>query len=133
VSFEVGFELPTKEFKITRADLIKYAGASLDFNVIHWNERIAKSVGLPNVIAHGMLTMGKAIQIVTDWVDNPAKVIDYQVRFAAPVIVPDDDLGATLEVSAKITENLGDKIKIDIQARSEGAKVLGKAVAIVKL
>ena len=133
MSFEVGFELPTKEFKITRADLIKYAGASLDFNVIHWNERIAKSVGLPNVIAHGMLTMGKAIQIVTDWVDNPAKVIDYQVRFAAPVIVPDDDLGATLEVSAKITENLGDKIKIDIQARSEGAKVLGKAVAIVKL
>jgi acyl dehydratase len=133
VSFEVGFELPTKEFKITRADLIKYAGASLDFNVIHWNERIAKSVGLPNVIAHGMLTMGKAIQIVTDWVDNPAKVIDYQVRFAAPVVVPDDDLGATLEISAKITENLGDKIKIDIQARSEGAKVLGKAVAIVKL
>jgi acyl dehydratase len=133
VSFEVGFELPVKEFKITRADLIKYAGASLDFNVIHWNERIAKSVGLPNVIAHGMLTMGKAIQIVTDWVDNPAKVIDYQVRFAAPVVVPDDDLGATLEVSAKITENLGDRIKIDIQARSEGAKVLGKAVAIVKL
>jgi acyl dehydratase len=133
VSFEVGFELPVKEFKITRADLIKYAGASLDFNVIHWNERIAKSVGLPNVIAHGMLTMGKAIQIVTDWVDNPAKVIDYQVRFAAPVVVPDDELGATLEVSAKITENLGDKIKIDIQARSEGAKVLGKAVAIVKL
>ena len=133
MSFEVGFELPVKEFKITRADLIKYAGASLDFNVIHWNERIAKSVGLPNVIAHGMLTMGKAIQIVTDWVDNPAKVINYQVRFAAPVVVPDDDLGATLEVSAKITENLGDKIKIDIQARSEGAKVLGKAVAIVKL
>ena len=133
MSFEVGFELPAKEFKITRADLIKYAGASLDFNVIHWNERIAKSVGLPNVIAHGMLTMGKAIQIVTDWVDNPAKVIDYQVRFAAPVVVPDDDLGATLEVSAKITENLDDKIKIDIQARSEGAKVLGKAVAIVKL
>lgn len=133
MSFEVGSELPKKEFKITRADLIKYAGASLDFNVIHWNERIAKSVGLPNVIAHGMLTMGKAIQIVTDWVDDPTKVIDYQVRFAAPVVVPDDDLGATLEVSAKITENLGDKIKIDIQARSEGAKVLGKAVAIVKL
>jgi acyl dehydratase len=133
MSFEVGFELPAKEFKITRADLIKYAGASLDFNVIHWNERIAKSVGLPNVIAHGMLTMGKAIQIVTDWLDNPAKVVDYQVRFAAPVIVPDDEQGATLEITAKITENLGNKIKIDIQARSEGAKVLGKAVAIVQL
>jgi acyl dehydratase len=133
MSFEVGFELPPKEFKITRADLIKYAGASLDFNVIHWNERIAKSVGLPNVIAHGMLTMGKAIQIVTDWFDNPAKVVDYQVRFAAPVIVPDNEQGATLEITAKITENLGDKIKIDIQARSEGAKVLGKAVAIVQL
>jgi acyl dehydratase len=133
MSFEVGFELPAKEFKITRADLIKYAGASLDFNVIHWNERIAKSVGLPNVIAHGMLTMGKAIQIVTDWLDNPAKVVDYQVRFAAPVIVPDNEQGATLEITAKITENLGNKIKIDIQARSEGAKVLGKAVAIVQL
>ena len=133
MSFEVGFELPAKEFKITRADLIKYAGASLDFNVIHWNERIAKSVGLPNVIAHGMLTMGKAIQIVTDWLDNPAKVVDYQVRFAAPVVVPDDEQGATLEITAKITENPGDKIKIDIQARSEGAKVLGKAVAIVQL
>ncbi len=133
MSFEVGFELPAKEFKITRADLIKYAGASLDFNVIHWNERIAKSVGLPNVIAHGMLTMGKAIQIVTDWLDNPAKVVDYQVRFAAPVVVPDDEQGATLEITAKITENSGDKIKIDIQARSEGAKVLGKAVAIVQL
>jgi acyl dehydratase len=133
MSFEVGFELPAKEFKITRADLIKYAGASLDFNVIHWNERIAKSVGLPNVIAHGMLTMGKAIQIVTDWLDNPAKVVDYQVRFAAPVIVPDNEQGATLEITAKITENFGDKIKIDIQARSEGAKVLGKAVAIVQL
>jgi acyl dehydratase len=101
--------------------------------VIHWNERIAKSVGLPNVIAHGMLTMGKAIQIVTDWLDNPAKVVDYQVRFAAPVIVPDNEQGATLEITAKITENLGNKIKIDIQARSEGAKVLGKAVAIVQL
>ncbi len=133
MSFEVGFELPAREFKITRADLIKYAGASLDFNVIHWNERIAKSVGLPNVIAHGMLTMGKAIQIVTDWLDNPAKVVDYQVRFAAPVIVPDNEQGATLEITAKITENLGNKIKIDIQARSEGAKVLGKAVAIVQL
>lgn len=133
MSFEVGFELPAKEFKITRADLIKYAGASLDFNVIHWNERIAKSVGLPNVIAHGMLTMGKAIQIVTDWLDNPAKVVDYQVRFAAPVVVPDDEQGATLEITAKISENSGDKIKIDIQARSEGAKVLGKAVAIVQL
>jgi acyl dehydratase len=133
VSFDIGFELPAKSFKVTREDLVKYAGASLDFNKIHWNERVAKAVGLPNVIAHGMLTMGKAIQIVTDWVDNPAKVIDYQVRFAAPVVVPDDDQGATLEVSAKITEVNDETMKIDIQARSEGAKVLGKAVAIVKL
>lgn len=129
---EVGFELPAKTFKITRADLIKYAGASLDFNQIHWNERVAKAVGLPNVIAHGMFTMGKAIQIVTDWNQNPAKVVDYQVRFAAPVIVPDDENGATLEVSAKVVEITEEKLKIDIQARSEGSKVLGKAVAIVE-
>ena len=133
MSFEVGLELPAKTFKVTREDLIRYAGASLDFNKIHWNERVAKAVGLPNVIAHGMFTMGKCIQIVTDWLDNPAKVVDYQVRFASPVVVPDDDDGATVEVTAKIVENTGNKIKIDIQARSDGAKVLGKAVAIVQL
>jgi len=133
MSFEVGLELPAKTFKVTREDLIRYAGASLDFNKIHWNERVAKAVGLPNVIAHGMFTMGKCIQIVTDWIDNPAKVVDYQVRFASPVVVPDDDDGATVEVTAKIVENTGNKIKIDIQARSDGAKVLGKAVAIVQL
>lgn len=133
MSFEVGLELPAKTFTVTREDLIKYAGASLDFNKIHWNERVAKAVGLPNVIAHGMFTMGRCIQIVTDWIENPAKVIDYQVRFAAPVVVPDEEPGATVEVTAKIVENLDNKIKIDIQARSEGSKVLGKAVAIVEL
>lgn len=133
MSFEVGLELPAKTFKVTREDLIRYAGASLDFNKIHWNERVAKAVGLPNVIAHGMFTMGKCIQIVTDWIDNPAKVVDYQVRFASPVVVPDDDDGATVEVTAKIIESTDNKIKIDIQARSDGAKVLGKAVAIVQL
>lgn len=133
MSIEVGFELPSKTFGVTRADLIKYAGASLDFNLIHWNERVAKAVGLENVIAHGMFTMGKCLQVVTDWVDNPAKVVDYQVRFASPVIVPDDDMGAKVEVSAKIIEINNETMKIDIQARSEGAKVLGKAVAIVQL
>lgn len=133
MSFDFGEELPARSFTVTREDLIKYAGASLDFNKIHWNERVAKAVGLPNVIAHGMFTMGKCIQIVTDWIDNPAKVVDYQVRFASPVVVPDDDKGATVEVTAKIIENADGKVKIDIQARSEGAKVLGKAVAIVQL
>lgn len=133
MNFEVGNELPAKTFKVTREDLIRYAGASLDFNKIHWNERVAKSVGLPNVIAHGMFTMGKCIQIVADWIENPAKVVDYQVRFASPVVVPDDEAGALVEVSAKIVENVDNKIKIDIQARSEGSKVLGKAVAIVQL
>lgn len=133
MSLEVGNELPAKTFKVTREDLIRYAGASLDFNKIHWNERVAKSVGLPNVIAHGMFTMGKCIQIVADWIENPAKVVDYQVRFASPVVVPDDEAGALVEVSAKIVENVDNKIKIDIQARSEGSKVLGKAVAIVQL
>lgn len=133
MSIEVGFELPSKTFGVTRADLIKYAGASLDFNLIHWNERVAKAVGLPDVIAHGMLTMGRCLQIVTDWIDNPAKVVDYQVRFAAPVVVPDDGVGAKVEVSAKVVEVNVENIKIDIQARSEGAKVLGKAVVIVQL
>jgi acyl dehydratase len=113
---------------------VRYAGASGDFNVIHWNERIATSVGLPNVIAHGMLTMAEAIRVVTDWIGDPGALVQYGVRFTRPVIVPDDDAGAMLEVSAKVTELLDDNcVKIVITASSEGQTVLGKAQAIVRL
>ena len=96
---EVGSELPSQTFQITRATLVQYCGASGDFNVIHWNERVARSVGLPNVIAHGMLTMATAGRVVTDWVGDPGAVVEYGVRFSRPVVVEDDDTGATVDGS----------------------------------
>lgn len=130
----VGDALPTVSYQIRRADLIRYAGASGDFNVIHWNERVATSVGLPDVIAHGMLTMAKAIQTVTDWLGDPGGLVEYGVRFTRPVVVPDDDQGATIEVSATVAELLeGNRARISITASSAGQTVLGKAVAIVQL
>ena len=93
MSYDVGFELPAITVRVTRADLVRYAGASGDFNIIHWNERTALAVGLPGVIAHGMLTMGHAIRVVTEWTGDPTRVVDYQVRFTRPVVVPDDDEG----------------------------------------
>ena len=130
---EVGLELPAKEFAITRESLVRYAGASGDFNVIHWNERVATSVGLPNVIAHGMLTMGLAIQVVTDWLDDPAKLVDYGCRFTRPVVVPDDGVGALLEVSGVVTSVDGDRAVITLSAVSDGTTVLGKATATVRV
>jgi acyl dehydratase len=130
----VGDALPALTVPIRRVDLVRYAGASGDFNVIHWNERIATSVGLPDVIAHGMLTMAQAVRVVTDWLDDPGAVVEYGVRFTKPVVVPDDDAGATLDVSAVVAAKLDDSlVRVDITATSGGAKVLGKAQAVVRL
>ena len=103
---EVGTELPAQSFALRRVDLVRYAGASGDFNVIHWNERVATEVGLPNVIAHGMLTMAEAIRVVTDWCGDPGAVVEYATRFTKPVPVPDDDAGATIDVAGKVVELL---------------------------
>ena len=119
---------------MTRRDLVRYAGASGDFNVIHWNERIAKSVGLPDVIAHGMLTMALAGRFLTEWAGDPGAVTEYGVRFSAPVVVPDDDKGATVEVTGTVTERLdGQRVAVDVTARSAGTKVLTRARAVVRL
>ncbi len=91
---QAGAELPAVTYPVTRLSLVKYCGASGDFNVIHWNERIAKAVGLPNVIAHGMFSMAQAGRYVTDWAGPGATVAEFGVRFSAPVVVPDDDTGA---------------------------------------
>lgn len=130
----VGTEIPARAFPITRADLVRYAGASGDFNVIHWNERVAVSVGLPNVIAHGMLTMGLAGRVVTDWLGDPGALVEFGVRFTRPVVVPDDDAGAIVEVSAKVTA-VGDDglVTLALTATFEGSTVLGKAQAVVRL
>ena len=131
---EVGDELPAQSFPITRADLVRYCGASGDFNVIHWNERVATSVGLPNVIAHGMFTMAEAVRVVTDWLGDPGALLDYGCRFTRPVVVPNDDNGATLTVSAKITEKRDDNtVVITISASCDDSTVLGKAQAVVRL
>ncbi len=130
----VGDEVPGQSFTLKRVDLVRYAGASGDFNVIHWNERVATSVGLPNVIAHGMLTMAEAARVVTDWLGDPGAMLEYGVRFTKPVPVPDDDAGATLEVSGKVIELLdGNRAKVELTAMCDGVKVLGMARAVVQL
>jgi acyl dehydratase len=130
----VGTEIPARAFPITRADLVRYAGASGDFNVIHWNERVAVGVGLPNVIAHGMLTMGLAGRVVTDWLGDPGALVEFGVRFTRPVVVPDDDAGAIVEVSAKVTAVSDDGlVTLALTATFEGSTVLGKAQAVVRL
>ena len=111
-----------------------YAGASGDFNIIHWNERVATAVGLPNVIAHGMFTMAEAARVITDWVGDPGAVEEYGVRFSRPVPVPDDDKGADLVVSGEVTEKLGDgRVAVVLTARSGEDKVLSGARAVVRL
>jgi acyl dehydratase len=130
----VGTELPAQTFTLRRADLVRYAGASGDFNVIHWNERVATSVGLPDVIAHGMLTMALAARVVTDWAEDPGRVVEYGVRFTRPIPVPDDDEGATLEVSGVVGALLDDgRVRVDLTATHAGQKVLGRAQAVVQL
>jgi acyl dehydratase len=129
-----GTELEPKSYQVTRLDLIKYAGASGDFNVIHWNERIAKAVGLPDVIAHGMYTMAQAGRYVCEWAGDPGAVVEFGVRFSAPVVVPDDDKGATIEISGTVKDKLdGNKVVLAVVARSGGEKVLTRARAVVVL
>jgi len=131
---EVGTELPAQTFPVTRAALVQYAGASGDFNPIHWNEKFAKEVGLPDVIAHGMFTMAEAVRVVTDWAGDPGAVVEYGVRFTRPVVVPNDDQGATIEVSGKVAAKLDDNtVRVDLTATSGGQKVLGMSRAVVRL
>jgi acyl dehydratase len=129
-----GAELAPASYPVTRLSLVRYCGASGDFNVIHWNERIARSVGLPNVIAHGMFTMAEAGRYVTDWAGPRAVVVEFGVRFSSPVVVPDDDVGATIEVSGVVEEKLDDnRVVLVLTARSGGEKVLTRAKAVVQL
>ncbi len=131
---EVGTEIPRRTFRITREDLIRYAGASGDFNPIHWNERVAREVGLPDVLAHGMLTMATAGRLVTDWVGDPGAVVEYGVRFSTPVSVPDDGNGAEVTVGGVVEKKLDSgQVVINLTARCNGTKVLTGARATVQL
>jgi acyl dehydratase len=129
---EIGTEIPGQDFHISRFDLVRYAGASGDFNPIHWNERFAKSVGLPDVIAHGMFTMATAARVLTDWAGDPGAVVEYGVRFTRPVVVPDPE-GAKLTVAGKVTGVREDGLlEVDLTATVDGQTVLAKARAVVR-
>ncbi|GAA0717823.1 MaoC family dehydratase N-terminal domain-containing protein [Dactylosporangium roseum] len=130
---QIGTEFPPQTFQVTRADLVRYAGASGDFNPIHWSDRVATSVGLPGVIAHGMLTMALAGQAVARWVGGTASIVEYSTRFANPVVVPDDDKGTEVVVTGVVKKQLEDGLmQIDIAATCRGEKVLGAAKALVR-
>lgn len=128
----VGDVVAEREFSLTRDSLVRYAGASGDFNPIHYRDDVAASVGLPGVLAHGMLTMGFAVQPVVDWAGDPARVVDYQVKFTRPVVV-DPETGALVTVVAKVGAVTETTARIDLTVTFDGATVLGKAQVVVEL
>jgi acyl dehydratase len=132
-----GDALPPLTVRVTRADLVRYAGASGDLNPIHWSERFAVGVGLPSVIAHGMLTMALAGRLVTAWVGDPAAVVGYAARFTRPVVVPDDDEGVMVDVTGTVkaveTDGAARVATVAITAAVDGKTVLGRATARVRL
>ena len=136
---ETGLEIGRREIAVTRSDLVRYAGASGDFNPIHWNNDFAVAVELPGVIAHGMFTMGAAVQLVVDWAGNPGAVVDYQTRFTKPVPVADttgtDEPGAILEIAGTVgaLDAEARTARIDLMVTSAGQRVLTKAQAVVRL
>jgi acyl dehydratase len=130
---EIGTQLPSLSVRFTRKGLVRYAGASTDFNPIHYSEYFAKHAGLPGVIAQGMLTMGTALRVVTNWVGDPSRVTSYSARFPRPVVVPDDADGAEVEFRGSVSAIDGSLVTISIEAISAGQKVLGAARAEVDL
>jgi acyl dehydratase len=130
----VGTQLPARTFQVTRAQLVRYAGASGDFNPIHWSDRVATSVGLPGVIAHGMFTMALAGQALVEWAGDAAAVIEFGARFVRPVVVPDDDTGAEVVVTGVVkgaTE--AGYAQVEVTATCNGEKVLGMGRAVLRV
>jgi len=133
MTFEPGRQLPAQSYVVTRADLIRYAGASGDFNPIHWSDRIAGSVGLPGVIAHGMYTLALAARAVSTWVDGDvARVRSFGARFTKPVVVPDDDEGTVVEIGGVVTSVEDGLANLEVTATNAGQKVLGVCRAVVR-
>jgi acyl dehydratase len=129
---QVGDRLPTYTFTIGRLDLVRYCGASGDFNDIHWSDRAAERAGLPDVIAHGMLTMAKSVNGVVEWAGDPAAVVEYGVRFVRPVVVPVDG-SHTVTVDAEVTESIDKRtVRVSLDVRCGDEVVLGKADALVR-
>lgn len=129
----IGEEVGALTVRLTREQLVRYAGASGDFNPIHFSDHYATALGLPGVVAHGLLTMGTALRVVTDWVGDPARVRSYSARFTRPVLVPDDADGVEVTFTATVVSVDGDVASVSIEATCDGVKVLGAARAEVEL
>lgn len=127
--------LPELPVRLTRADLVRYAGASLDLNPIHWSDRVARAAGLDGVIAHGMLTMALGGRLVTSWCGDPGAVLDYGVVFTRPVPVPDDDEGTVVVLTGRVSavDPAASTATVALTASTGGHKVLGRATALVRL
>ncbi len=132
MTWEAGHEFETKSYDVTRGDLVRYAGASGDFNPIHWSDRVATSVGLPGVVAHGMYTLALASRALTGWVGDPARVVTFGGRFTKPVVVPDDDQGTTVSVSGVVTGVAEGTATVDLTVTNAGQKVLAMTRATVR-
>ncbi|HSN11226.1 MAG TPA: MaoC/PaaZ C-terminal domain-containing protein [Propionibacteriaceae bacterium] len=131
MTVEVGTGVGELAVRVTRAQLVRYAGASTDFNPIHWSDRAARALGLEGVIAHGMLTMGTALRVVTDWAQDPAAVRSYSARFTRPVVVPDDDTGVELRCVGTVTAVSDDAVTVTVDVTCGDEKVLGAVTAVV--
>ena len=132
MSLAEGSELESREYRVTRSDLVRYAGASGDFNPIHWSDRVATSVGLPGVIAHGMYTFALASRAVAGWAGGTSNVVTVSARFTKPVVVPDDDEGADVTVAGRVTSVEDGLATIELTVTHRDQKVLGMASAVVR-
>ena len=130
MSPDLGDVLPEQRFRVTRADLVRYAGASGDFNPIHWSDRVARTVGLPGVIAHGMVTMALAARALDTWAGGPGRVREFGCKFTKPVVVPDDDTGVEIVVRGTVT-GVDDGIRVALEVSCGDDKVLGAPKAVL--
>jgi len=126
-----GAALPPQTYRVTRADLVRYAGASGDFNPIHWSDRVAGTVGLPGVIAHGMYTMALAARALDTWAGGPGRVREVSCKFTKPVVVPDDDEGVEVQVAGTVKNLTEDGVHVALEVTCGGEKVLGMPKAVL--
>ena len=131
MNYETGSTLPAQTYRVTRADLVRYAGASGDFNPIHWSDRVATSVGLPGVIAHGMFTMALAGRALDTWAGAPGRVRELGCKFTKPVVVPDDDTGVVVRVAGTVKAVEEDTVSVTLEVTCGGQKVLGMPRAVL--
>jgi acyl dehydratase len=129
---KAGDELPEQAYTVTRADLVRYAGASGDFNPIHWSDRVATSVGLPGVIAHGMFTMALAARALDTWAGGPGRVAELGCKFTKPVVVPDDDTGVEVVVRGTVKDVSDQGVHVALEVTCGGEKVLGMPRAVLR-